>query len=108
MRFRAILHCAPNNLLCVSTPLATTRLFDEFWRTHLIETNERWQLSFLALHLTIAPLVKASRDRDDGVRNNVIRALGVLAQSNRKIAGMIPAEEFVAMLNSGTWKDRNK
>jgi hypothetical protein len=59
-------------------------------------------------NLQIASLVKASRDSDDGVRNNVIRALGVLAQSNRKIAGMIPAEEFVAMLNSGTWKDRNK
>jgi hypothetical protein len=37
-----------------------------------------------------------------------IRALGVLAQSDPKVAARIPAEQFIAMLNSGSWTDRNK
>jgi hypothetical protein len=58
--------------------------------------------------LQILSLVKASRDSDDGVRNNAVRALGVLAESNPVIAKKISAEEFMAMLNSGSWRDRNK
>ena len=56
----------------------------------------------------IAALVRASYDVDDTVRNNAIRALGVLAQSNSRVAARIPAEQFIAMLNSGSWTDRNK
>ena len=53
-------------------------------------------------------LVRASHDEDEGVRNNAVRALGVLADSNDKLARMIPALDFIDMLNSGTWTDRNK
>ena len=56
----------------------------------------------------IEALVKAAYDANDTVRNNAIRALGVLAQSNPKVAARIPAERFIAMLNSGSWTDRNK
>ena len=56
----------------------------------------------------IQALVKASRDADEAVRNNAVRALGVLAESRPSIAKEIPATGFVAFLNSGIWKDRNK
>src|SRR6185295_4987868 len=51
--------------------------------------------------LQIDSLVRASRDPDDIVRNNAVRALGVLAESSPDIARKIPAQEFVDMLNSG-------
>jgi hypothetical protein len=56
----------------------------------------------------ITGLVRASRDPDDGVRNNAVRALVVLAESSAITASDIPATPFVSMLNSGTWTDRNK
>jgi hypothetical protein len=56
----------------------------------------------------IRALVRASRDVDDGVRNNAIRALVVLARSSSKVSAMIPGECFVDLLNSGLWTDRNK
>jgi HEAT repeat protein len=56
----------------------------------------------------IAALVRASHDADDTVRNSAIRALGVLAESNPKVAGRIPAAGFIEMLSSGSWTDRNK
>jgi hypothetical protein len=56
----------------------------------------------------ITALVRASHDADETVRNNAVRALGVLAKSNPKVAAQIPAEGFVAMLSSGSWTDRNK
>jgi hypothetical protein len=56
----------------------------------------------------IQALVRASQDSDETVRNNAIRALGVLAQSNPRVAGRIPAEHVIAMLSSGSWTDRNK
>ena len=56
----------------------------------------------------IAALVQASYDLKDSVRNDAIRALGVLAESSPKVADRIPAEGFVAMLSSGSWTDRNK
>jgi hypothetical protein len=56
----------------------------------------------------IQALVRASQDSDETVRNNAIRALGVLAQSDPKVAARIPAQHFIAMLSSGSWTDRNK
>ena len=56
----------------------------------------------------IADLVWASHDVDDGVRNDAIRALLVLARSSAQIARQIPAAGFVAMVSSGSWSDRNK
>lgn len=53
-------------------------------------------------------LIKASRDQDETVRNNAVRALGVLAESSPAIAQKIPGENFILMLNSGNWMDRNK
>jgi hypothetical protein len=56
----------------------------------------------------ITALVNASRDASEGVRNNAMRALGVLAQSSATIARSIPADTFIGMLSSGIWTDRNK
>jgi hypothetical protein len=56
----------------------------------------------------IAALVEAAHDSNDTVRNNAVRALAVLGTSDAKIAGRIPAEEFIEMLSSGSWSDRNK
>jgi hypothetical protein len=56
----------------------------------------------------IPALVQASRDEDDTVRNNAVRALGVLASSSERISARIPAKTFARMLNSGIWSDRNK
>lgn len=56
----------------------------------------------------IEALVKAGSDADETVRNNAIRALGVLSQSDPRVAARIPAGSFIAMLNSGSWTDRNK
>ncbi|HEY6247723.1 MAG TPA: hypothetical protein VIX17_27515 [Pyrinomonadaceae bacterium] len=80
---------------------------------HSRDTEQRVVAAHLlgyAVHnnLQIRSLVNASRDPDDGVRNNAVRALGVLAESNQEIARKIPAQDFVDMLNSGLWKDRNK
>jgi hypothetical protein len=56
----------------------------------------------------IAALIRASHDVDDGVRNNAIRALVVLARSSSEVSAIIPGECFVGLLNSGLWTDRNK
>jgi hypothetical protein len=56
----------------------------------------------------IAALIRAGHDIDDGVRNNAIRALVVLARSSPEAAATIPGECFVSLLNSGLWTDRNK
>ena len=56
----------------------------------------------------ISALVHASRDENDAVRNNAVRALGVLAMSSERISARIPAKPFALMLNSGSWSDRNK
>jgi len=53
-------------------------------------------------------LIRATRDPDETVRNNAVRALAVMAESNPRLATTIPAENFIAMLNSGLWTDRNK
>jgi hypothetical protein len=56
----------------------------------------------------ITALVRATRDPDDGVRNNATRALGVLASSSLRAAAEIPAGNFIEMMKSGIWTDRNK
>jgi len=56
----------------------------------------------------ISTLISASRDPDEGVRNNAVRALGVLVEGGAVTAKTIPASLFIDMLNSGTWTDRNK
>jgi len=80
---------------------------------HSADSNQR----AIAVHMLgyarrsrtqISTLVSASRDPDEGVRNNAVRALGVLAQASAAIAKSIPANSFIDMLNSGTWTDRNK
>lgn len=53
-------------------------------------------------------LVRAGRDPDDAVRNNAVRALGVLIEAAPGLAGRIPAAGFIEMLSSGSWTDRNK
>jgi hypothetical protein len=56
----------------------------------------------------ILALVHAARDPDKDVRNNVTRALGVLARGKPALASEIPPDTFIQMLNSGIWSDRNK
>lgn len=56
----------------------------------------------------IADLIEAARDPDPGVRNNAVRALGVIAGSSQQRASMIPPQQFIALLKSGKWVDRNK
>ncbi len=56
----------------------------------------------------IAALVRASRDADEGVRNDAARALIVLAESDPKVASLIPSLQFIEMLSSPFWTDRNK
>jgi len=59
-------------------------------------------------HAQIDALMHAARDPDDEVRNNATRALGVLARATPALAAKIDPDAFIAMLNSGTWTDRNK
>ena len=53
-------------------------------------------------------LVRASLDSDDGVRNDAVRALEVLAGAKPDLAKRIPPEPFVRLLRSGVWLDHNK
>ncbi len=56
----------------------------------------------------VVALVRAARDPDNEVRNNATRAIGVLLRSNLVAPGGFPPDTFLAMLNSGSWEDRNK
>ena len=56
----------------------------------------------------IADLTDAARDPDEGVRNNAVRALGVIASSSQQRASIISPKPFVALLKSDKWVDRNK
>jgi hypothetical protein len=53
-------------------------------------------------------LVRASFDVDDGVRNDAVRALEVLAGAKPDLAKRIPAEGSIRLLRSGAWLDHNK
>ncbi|HZI85424.1 MAG TPA: HEAT repeat domain-containing protein [Pyrinomonadaceae bacterium] len=56
----------------------------------------------------IADLTEAARDPDEGVRNNAVRAVGVIASSSQQRARMIFPKPFIALLKSDKWVDRNK
>jgi len=56
----------------------------------------------------IAGLVRSSLDPDDEVRNNAIRALGVLVEFDPKTLKQIPLRPYVALIYSIDWYDRNK
>ncbi|MBU6450801.1 MAG: HEAT repeat domain-containing protein [Cyanobacteria bacterium REEB67] len=53
-------------------------------------------------------LVLASADSDRVVRNNAIRALGVILTDHPEYAPQIPCKLFVDLINSPEWTDRNK
>jgi hypothetical protein len=52
----------------------------------------------------IEALLRATHDHSAEARNNAVRALGVIANSGRKV----PATPFIELLKSGVWTDRNK
>lgn len=59
----------------------------------------------------VPELIRAMQDPDPETRNNSMRALAVMAkyaQANQEAHITIPADSFVAMLNSVHWTDRNK
>jgi hypothetical protein len=56
----------------------------------------------------IDALVRASLDPHEGVRNNAVRALGVLARGEPALAQRIPSAPFIGLLRSGAWLDHNK
>ncbi|HVH71736.1 MAG TPA: hypothetical protein VNB49_11580 [Candidatus Dormibacteraeota bacterium] len=56
----------------------------------------------------IAALARATEDMDADVRNNALRALWILAMDSTEAAAEIPGQDFVQMLNSRNWHDRNK
>lgn len=56
----------------------------------------------------IQALLRATRDTDKNVRDESTRALGVLLASGSEVAKQIPAADFIEMMWSGTWMDRNK
>jgi hypothetical protein len=59
----------------------------------------------------VADLIYATRDPDDEVRNNSIRALWLIAKfAQRKpdLQIQVPATVFIDLLNSLVWTDRNK
>ena len=80
---------------------------------HSSDTDSRQAAAHILGYANQSPrqlhaLVRASRDPDETVRNNAIRALAVLAESSPAIARTIPADNFIAMLSSGKFTDRNK
>lgn len=54
----------------------------------------------------VKALARAATDTDSEVRNNAVRALGVLAVAQPLVG--LDVEPFVQMLYSGQWSDRNK
>lgn len=56
----------------------------------------------------MAALVHAVRDPDSNVRNNSTRALGEILRADSSAAKQISPDNFIDMIRSGTWTDRNK
>jgi hypothetical protein len=53
-------------------------------------------------------LVRSARDPDSGVRNDSTRALGEILRGDPSAATRIPPDNFIDMIRSGIWTDRNK
>jgi hypothetical protein len=56
----------------------------------------------------MAALVHAARDPDSNVRNNSTRGLGEILRADPSAARQVPPDNFIDMVRSGTWTDRNK
>lgn len=56
----------------------------------------------------IQALTNAAEDESADVRNNAVRALGVLAAAGRGVPIEVNLKPLVDLLYSGTWTDRNK
>lgn len=56
----------------------------------------------------IQALTNAAEDENSEVRNNAVRALGVLAAAGRGVQIEVNLKPLVDLLYSGTWTDRNK
>jgi hypothetical protein len=56
----------------------------------------------------MAALVRAARDRDSGVRNDATRALSEILRADPSAAAQIAPDNFIDMIRSGIWTDRNK
>lgn len=56
----------------------------------------------------IAALVHSVRDPDAEVRNNATRALFEIVSADPAAASQLPPSNFIDMLHSGIWTDRNK
>lgn len=56
----------------------------------------------------IEALIAAGSDPESEVRNNAVRALGVLLSAKPQLRQKIPVAVFARLLCSGTWTDRNK
>lgn len=70
-----------------------------------------WIIPFRSNKAEILPdLIAAVRDPDEGVRNNAIRALGILDQyfKSKGINVSIDPSPFIELMNSISWTDRNK
>ncbi len=53
-------------------------------------------------------LIRAGYDSDSAVRNNAVRAIGVLVAAKPMLRRKVPASVFVDLVRSGYWTDRNK
>jgi hypothetical protein len=91
----------------------------ELLRVVLHESAEATHRAWAAHIIAYAPnkkaivedLVFATRDPDGDVRNNALRALGVLAGFAQSASGRgikVPLQPFVDLVNSVEWTDRNK
>ena len=59
----------------------------------------------------INDLLEAVADPDEKVRNNAVRAIGIIANYAQRKPDLkieIPADPFIGMINSISWTDRNK
>lgn len=77
------------------------------------DANHRWAAAHALGYARqsaaqVEALAQAAFDADPTVRNNAVRALAVLVESNAALADALPLRPFVDLLNSGTWTDRNK
>jgi hypothetical protein len=56
----------------------------------------------------MAALVRATRDPDSDVRNDATRALSEILRGDPSVATQVPPDNFIDMIRSGIWTDRNK